>query len=140
MMMNEMNKEVALNLSRAIMTGQWDQVDALLPDDFRYTGDDKPAINKAQYIGFMKNMFCSAMTQMDMKFLRVIAEVNLVAVDYCNDMTHSGSFFGIPATGKRIHATGQFIREVNNGKVRAEWQTTNAMGLMQQLGAAPVQG
>jgi len=138
--MNETNKEVALNLSRAIMTGQWDQVETLLADDFLYIGDDKPAINKAQYIGFMKNMLCSAMTQMDMKFLRVIADGSLVAVDYSNDMTHSGSFFGIPATGKRVRATGQFIREVNNGKVRAEWQTTNALGLMQQLGAIPAQG
>lgn len=138
--MNEMNKEVALNLSRGIMMGQWDQVDALLADDFLYIGDDKPAISKAQYIGFMKDMLCSAMTQMDMKFLRVIAEGNLVAVDYSNDMTHSGSFFGIPATGKRVHASGQFIREVNNGKVSAEWQTTNALGLMQQLGAIPAQG
>lgn len=138
--MNETNKEVALNLSRAIMTGQWDQVETLLADDFLYIGDDKPAINKAQYIGFMKNMLCSAMTQMDMKFLRVIADGSLVAVDYSNDMIHSGSFFGIPATGKRVRATGQFIREVNNGKVRAEWQTTNALGLMQQLGAIPAQG
>jgi steroid delta-isomerase-like uncharacterized protein len=139
-MMNEMNKEVALNLSRAIMMGQWDQVETLLADDFLYIGDDKPAINKAQYIGFMKNMLCTAMTQMDMKFLRVIAEGNLVAVEYTNDMTHSGSFFGIPATGKRVHTTGQFIREVKNGRVSAEWQTTNAMGLMQQLGVVPTQG
>lgn len=138
--MNEMNKEVALNLSRAIMMGQWDQVETLLADDFLYIGDDKPAINKAQYIGFMKNMLCTAMTQMDMKFLRVIAEGNLVAVEYTNDMTHSGSFFGIPATGKRVHTTGQFIREVKNGRVSAEWQTTNAMGLMQQLGVVPTQG
>lgn len=138
--MNEMNKEVALNLSRAIMMGQWGQVETLLADDFLYIGDDKPAINKAQYIGFMKNMLCAAMTQMDMQFLRVVAEGDLVAVDYTNDMTHSGSFFGIPATGKRVHATGQFIREVKNGKVCAEWQTTNAMGLMQQLGVVPTQG
>lgn len=138
--MNETNKEVALNLSRSIMTGQWDQVDTLLTDDFLYVGDGKPALNKAQYIGFMKNMLCSAMTQMNMKFLRVIAEGELVAVDYSNDMTHSGSFFGIPATGKRVHATGQFIREVKNGQISAEWQTTNALSLMQQLGVIPAQG
>jgi predicted ester cyclase len=138
--MNEANKEVALNLSRAIMTGQWDQVDALLADNFAYIGDDKPALNKVQYIGFMKNMVCAAMTQMDMKFLHVIAQGELVAVDYSNDMTHSGSFMGVPATGKRVHATGQFIREVKNGQVSAEWQTTNALGLIQQLGSTLKQG
>jgi steroid delta-isomerase-like uncharacterized protein len=135
--MSEQNKQVALDVSSAIMNGEWDRVDALLSDDFVYIGDDKPALNKAQYVGFMRNMLCAAMTQMDMKFLRVVAEGDMVAVDYTNDMTHSGTFFGIPATGKRVHATGQFMREVKNGKVTAEWQTTNSSGLMQQLGAIP---
>ncbi len=135
--MSEQNKQVALDVSRAIMNGEWDKVDVLLSDDFVYIGDDKPALNKAQYVGFMRNMLCAAMTQMDMKFLRVVAEGDIVAVDYTNDMTHSGAFFGIPATGKRVHATGQFMREVKNGKVTAEWQTTNSSGLMQQLGAIP---
>ena len=135
--MSESNKEIALNLSRAIMNGEWQKVDALLADNFSYIGDDKPAINKAQYIGFMKNVLCAGMTQMDMKFLRVVAEGDLVAVDYTNDMTHSGEFFGVPAIGKRIHSTGQFIREVKNGKVSAEWQTTNALGMLQQLGVIP---
>lgn len=135
--MSEQNKQVALDVSRAIMNGEWDKVDALLSDDFVYIGDDKPALNKAQYVGFMRNMLCAAMTQMDMKFLRVVAEGDMVAVDYTNDMTHSGTFFGIPATGKRIRSTGQFMREVKNGKVTAEWQTTNSSGMMQQLGAIP---
>jgi predicted ester cyclase len=135
--MSEQNKEIALNTSKAIMNGEWEKVDALLADDFSYIGDGNPSINKAQYIGFMRNVLCAGMTEMDMKFLRVIAEGDLVAVDYTNDMTHSGVFLGIPATGKRIRATGQFIRAVKNGKVTAEWQTTNAMGMMQQLGVIP---
>jgi predicted ester cyclase len=70
------------------------------------------------------------MTDMDMTFLRVIAEGDLVAVDYTNAMTHPGAFYGVPGTG-------QFMREVKDGKVTAEWQTTNALGLMQQLGVIP---
>ena len=129
----EQNKEVALGVSKAIMNGEWDKVDALLADDFSYIGDGAPAINKEQYIGFMRGMLCAAMTDMDMDFMRVVTEGDLVAVDYSNKMTHSGDFYGIPATGKRVVGTGQFIREVKDGKVAAEWQTTNAMGLMQQL-------
>ena len=94
-------------------------------------------MNKQEYIGFMRNVLCSAMTDMDMKFMRVIEEGAMVAVDYTNDMTNSGNFMGIPATGKRVVATGQFIREIKNGKVVAEWQTTNGYGLMVQLGVIP---
>ncbi len=115
------------------MNGEWEKVAELLDDSFTYIGDGAPAINKEQYIGFMRGVLCEAMTDMDMDFLRVIAEGDLVAVDYTNKMTHSGEFYGIPATGKRIVGTGQFIREVKNGKVTAEWQTTNAIGLMGQI-------
>ncbi len=133
----EKNKEICLGVSNAIAAGEWDKVDELLADDFTYVGDGAKPINKQQYIGFMKNVLCSAMTDMDMKFTRVIAENDLVAVEYTNAMTNSGDFFGITATNKRVVATGHFIREVKNGKVTAEWQTTNAMGLMGQLGAIP---
>lgn len=131
------NKEITLGLSKAIMKGEWEKVSELLDDNFTYIGDGRPAMNKQEYIYFMKNILCSAMTNMDMKFLRVIEENNMVAVDYTNEMTNTGVFMGAPATGKKVFATGQFIREIKNGKVIAEWQTTNAYGLMVQLGVIP---
>ncbi len=133
----ETNKNIALDLSKAIMNGDWDKAEALLADDFQYIGDAKPAIGKQQYLYFMKELLCTAMTQMDMQFLRVVAEGDMVAVDYTNEMTHSGSFFGVPATNKRVMGTGQFMRKIANGQVVAEWQTTNNFGLMQQLGVIP---
>ena len=130
-------KEAALDVSRAIMKGEWDKLHGLLADDFQYTGDGNPPIGKAAYIGFMRGVLCAGMTDMDMSFLHVVADGDLVAVDYTNEMTHSGDFYGVPATGKRVRGTGQFVREVKDGKVTAEWQTTNALGLMQQLGVIP---
>ncbi|PLX18153.1 MAG: hypothetical protein C0599_12650 [Salinivirgaceae bacterium] len=127
------NKEVALNLSRAIMSGDWEKVDHLISDDFKYEADGRPAIGKQEYIGFMKNVLSTAFTGMNMEFIHVVAEGNLVSINYTNKMTHVGEFFGISATDKRVIASGQFIREVKNGKVTAEWQTTNMAGLMQQL-------
>ena len=102
------NKEITLGLSKAIMNGLWDKVDALLDDNFSYTGDGQAPINKQQYIYFMKEILCKGFTNMDMKFHRMIEEGNIVAVDYTNEMTNSGEYFGIPATGKRIFSTGQW--------------------------------
>ena len=90
----EQNKEIALNVSRAIMNGEWDTVENLLADDFQYIGDGNPAINKQQYIGFMRGVLCSGMTNMDMQFLRVIGEGDLVSVDYTNAMTHRNILWG----------------------------------------------
>ena len=130
-------KDVALNLSRAIMNGESDKVDDLLADEFKYTGDGNPPIDKQQYIDFMRGVLCAGMSDMDMTFLRVIAEGDLAAVDHTNAMTISGAFYGVPATEKRVLGTGQFMRAVTAGKVAAEWQATNALGLMQQLGVMP---
>ncbi|PLW91941.1 MAG: hypothetical protein C0592_13175 [Marinilabiliales bacterium] len=129
----EENKELALNLSKAIMAGEWDRVESLISNDFIYEADGRPAIGKPEYIGFMKNVLCKAFVDMNMNFLHVVAEGSFVSVNYTNEMTHVGEFFGIPATNKRVVATGQFIREVKKGEVIAEWQTTNMAGLMQQL-------
>lgn len=129
------NKETALDLSKAIMRGDWARVDALLDDAFVYVGDGRPALDKRGYVSFMRNVLCVAMGDMDMRFTRVVAEGDLVAVEYTNAMTHQGPFAGIPATGRRVVGTGHFIREVKHGKVTGEWQTTNAMGLMAQLTA-----
>lgn len=130
----EQNKQVTLELSRAIMKGDWARVDTLLDDGFSYVGDGRPALNKVQYVGFMRDVLCAAMKDMDMTFTRVVAEGDLVAVEYTNAMTHGGTFFGVPATGKRVFGTGHFMRQVRDGKIVAEWQTTNMMGLLGQLG------
>lgn len=130
-------KDTALALSRAIMALDWDRAAALLADDFVYVGDGRPPLDKAGYLGFMRGVLCAAMTEMDMTFTRVLAEGDLVAVEYTNAMTHTGPFMGLPATGKRVLATGMFIRQVRDGKIRGEWQTTNALGLRAQLTSEP---
>ncbi len=131
------NKEIALSLSKSIMKGDWAKVEELLSDDFQYFGDGQAAIGKKEYIYFMKEILSKGFTNMDMHFHRVVGEADMVAVDYTNFMDNSGVYFGIPATGKRIASTGQFMRQIKNGKVVAEWQTTNTYGMMVQLGVIP---
>jgi steroid delta-isomerase-like uncharacterized protein len=125
-------KTTALAVSLAITKGDWNAVEALLAADFAYVGDGRP-LNRAQYIAFMRDVLSTAMREMEMTFPRVVTEGDLVAVEYTNAMTHVGPFAGIPATGKRVLATGHFIRQVRDGQVVAEWQTTNAVGLLAQL-------
>ena len=131
------NKEIALSLSKSIMKGDWAKVEDLLSDDFQYFGDGQAAIGKKEYIYFMKEILSKGFTNMDMHFHHVVGEADMVAVDYTNFMDNSGVYFGIPATGKRIASTGQFMRQIKNGQVVAEWQTTNTYGMMVQLGVIP---
>ncbi len=45
------NKEVTLNLSKAIMSGEWGKVDSLISNNFKYEADGRPPIGKQEYIG-----------------------------------------------------------------------------------------
>jgi predicted ester cyclase len=128
----EQTKKTAIGLSLAIARGDWSAVDALLAPSFAYVGDGRP-MSRPEYIAFMRNVLCAAMTEMEMKFTRVVAEGDLVALEYENAMTHSGPFAGFAPTGQRVTATGHLIRQVREATVVAEWQTTNALALMAQL-------
>lgn len=128
----EETKKTAIALSLAIASGDWSAVDALLAPDFAYVGDGR-SLSRAEYLAFMRGALCASMTDMDMKFPRVVAEGEFVALEYQNAMTHSGPFAGVAPTHKRVTASGHLIRQVRDGMVVAEWQTTNAIALMAQL-------
>ena len=51
--------------------------------------------------------------------------------------THGGDFFGIPATGIKVHFRGVHIMRFTDGKVIEHWGSNDDLGLMRQLGAVP---
>jgi predicted ester cyclase len=47
---------------------------------------------------------------------------------------------GIPPTGKQVTVTGIIINRVVNGKSAEGWLNFDALGMLQQLGVAPMPG
>jgi predicted ester cyclase len=70
-------------------------------------------------------------------FEDIIAEDDLVFGRGVISGTHQGEFFGIPATGKRIHWTGTRLFRLQDGKVTEGWINLDFLGLLQQMGAVP---
>jgi steroid delta-isomerase-like uncharacterized protein len=58
---------------------------------------------------------------------KVVARVTLTG-------THTGNFFGIPATGKKVKFTGTYLLRIANGKIVEHWGEEDGISLMQQLG------
>ena len=54
--------------------------------------------------------------------------------------THQGEFQGIGPTGKRVTFQVIDICRFENGKLVEHWGQTDALGLLQQLGAIPAPG
>jgi steroid delta-isomerase-like uncharacterized protein len=64
----------------------------------------------------------------------LIAEGNRVAARVTITGTHTGDFYGIPATGKRINVSGIYIVRIANGKIVEHWGEENGVTVLRQLG------
>jgi steroid delta-isomerase-like uncharacterized protein len=67
----------------------------------------------------------------------LIAEGDKVAARFTLRGTHQGDFLGMPPTGKQVSVTGIEIDRIEDDKVVESWANSDALGLMQQLGAIP---
>jgi predicted ester cyclase len=129
---NQVTAETALAVSRAILDGRWDDLAALLDDDFTYTGDGF-VFTKDEYIGFMQDMR-EAFSGLSMEFPQVLVDGDQVSVRFVSKAVNTGSFMGAPANKRNLEVHGIFIRKVRDGKVLQEWQTTDLLGVMKQIG------
>lgn len=67
----------------------------------------------------------------------LIAEGDTVAVRRTFRGKHTGSFMGIPPTGKQVTTTVMTINRFAGGKIVEVWNNTDELGLLQQLGVIP---
>lgn len=122
----------ALAVSTAILNGRWDELANLLDDTFTYTGDGF-VFTKDEYIGFMQDMK-AAFSGLTMEFPHVLVDGDQVSVRFVSRAVNTGSFMGAPANKRNLEVNGIFIRKVRDGKVLQEWQTTDLLGVMKQIG------
>jgi steroid delta-isomerase-like uncharacterized protein len=63
-----------------------------------------------------------------------IAEGDRVVTRWTARATHTGTFLGVPPTGRPIRITATDVDRIANGKVVECWSQMDDLGLMQQLG------
>jgi len=64
----------------------------------------------------------------------VVAENDIVAVRYRWEGTHSGTFLGIPATGRRAAVRGMDFYRFKNGRIAEHWDNMDELSMLTQLG------
>ena len=125
-------KQTALAVSLAILEARWNDLDQLLDEDFTYTGDGF-VFTKDEYIGFMQDMK-SAFSNLKMEFPQILVDGDMVSIRFISTAVNTGKFMGAPANNKNLEVHGIFMRKVKDGKVMQEWQTTDLLGVMKQIG------
>jgi steroid delta-isomerase-like uncharacterized protein len=64
----------------------------------------------------------------------LIAEGDKVVARITMTGTHTGSFMGVPPTGRFISFTGIYIARIVNGKIVEHWGEEDGVSLLQQMG------
>ena len=131
-------KNTALAVSYSILEGRWNDLANLLDDNFTYTGDGF-VFNKDEYIGFMQDMK-AAFSNLKMEFPHILVDGDHASVQFISTAVNTGKFMGAPANKKNLEVHGIFIRKVKDGKVMQEWQTTDLLGVMKQIGFGALMG
>lgn len=67
----------------------------------------------------------------------MVVTVDKVAVRVVMTGTHTGDFFGIPATGRRVVVNQLQIERIENGKIVEHWRQTDDLGMLRQPGLTP---
>ncbi len=68
----------------------------------------------------------------------VVVEEDKVAFAYEITGTHHGDFNGLAPTGKSIKVRGMQIGRFEDGKMVERWGSSDELGILKQIGAAPV--
>jgi predicted ester cyclase len=68
----------------------------------------------------------------------MIGEGDKVAVRVTLRGTHQGPFMGRPPTGAKVASTETIVFRLAAGKVVETWASRDDLGMMQQLGVAPI--
>ena len=79
-----------------------------------------------------------AFPDLHFKIEDILAEGDKVAYRLTVNGTHKGEFQGIPPTNKKVSFTSTGISNIVDGKVAEDWVDADTMGLLQQIGAIPV--
>jgi predicted ester cyclase len=75
-----------------------------------------------------------------MTFPAVLEEGDMVSIRFISTAVNTGSFMGAPANKRNLEIHGIFMRKIRNGKVAQEWQTTDLLGVMRQIGFGALLG
>jgi steroid delta-isomerase-like uncharacterized protein len=104
---------------------------------FWVPGRPEPMGGLAGYMNVL-GMMRSGFSDVQWSLEETIAEGDKIAARFTMTGTHDGTFFGVPATGRRIEVHAMNFYRFAEGKVVEEYGQPDLLGLLQQIGVMPV--
>ncbi len=85
-------------------------------------------------------VFFDAFPDIRVDVLDIVVGGDRAAVRFRESGTHRGGFAGLEPTGRKASWDGVAIYRVANDLLVEEWSVSDRLGLLEKIGAAPLQG
>jgi steroid delta-isomerase-like uncharacterized protein len=132
----ERNKEVARSFFEDVLgQGRLDRYAESHAKDFVAHGETHDATLEEDMAAAKEER--KALPDMKIVVNRILAERDLVAVDWTASGTNTQAGMGFPATGKKIKIEGMTIFRFKAGKICEEWSVWDMLSVMRQAGLLP---
>jgi len=108
-------------------------IDELYATDFVYHSPGNPDSDREGLKqGFA--VYLAAFPDVRMTVEDIFAAEDRVAVRFTARGTHRGEYLGVPPTGRQVTVTAILIHRLVDGKMMEDWEWSDQLGIMQQLG------
>ena len=131
---SEGNKAIVRALFENASQGNFDAVDEIVTEDYVLHPDE---VQGPDGLKEMVQGYRDALSGLRVTIDQQFTDGDYVASRYTITGTHDGDLMGTPATGKDVAFTGITISRCEGGRIVEEWEITDMVGLLGQIGALP---
>ena len=124
-------------LMTAISSGDLDAVSGLLDPDLVSHGAFGDVHGPAGFVEIMVTNIRNAFPDFEVAAVGHIQQGDMVSWRIEGFGTHSGPFFGLPPTGKRIRIKGIHQARIKAGRLVEHWQGPDILAMLADMGRIP---
>ena len=136
----EQNKTQVRRMFEMIATGNTAGVAEIIAPNWINVDPALPPMQGIEGAKQLMTLFSNAFPNVQLNLNIVIAEGDKVATHFSFGGTQKGQFLAIPPTGKSVSVSGTGVFRIKDGKIVENRVVFDALGMMQQLGIAPMPG
>jgi len=133
--MTEQNTNAVRACFEQASRGNFAALGAILTSDFVLHSPNE--VRGAEGLSSMVKGYRNALPDLELTIDHQFAAGDYVASRFTIRGTHDGDLMGVPASGRRVEFTGITISRCRDGRIAEEWELTDTVGLLGQVGALP---
>ena len=129
---SEDNKAVVRACFEEASKGNYGALDSIVTADYVLHPEE---VQGADGLKEMVEQYRSALSGLRVTIDQQFSEGDYVATRLTFTGTHDGDLMGTPPTGREVSFTGITISRCVDGRIAEEWELTDTMSLLGQIGA-----